>query len=43
MRPDPRVLLTDIDRAGADIEHFIDGMDVGAYVDNALMQAADSP
>ena len=40
MRPDPRVLLTDIDRAGADIEHFIEGMDVGAYADNALTQAA---
>lgn len=36
MRPDPRVLL-------AGIEHFIDGMDVGAYADNALTQAADSP
>ena len=43
IRPDPRVLLTDIDRAGADIEHFIEGMDVGAYADNALTQAADSP
>ena len=38
MRPDPRVLLTDIDRAGADIEHFIEGMDVGAYADNALVE-----
>lgn len=33
MRPDPRVLL-------ADIEHFIEGMDVGTYADNALTQAA---
>ena len=43
MRPDPRVLLTDTDRAGADIEHFIEGMDVGTYADIALTQAADSP
>ena len=40
MRPDPRVLLTDIDQAGADIEHFIKGMDVGAYAGSALTQAA---
>ena len=39
MRPDPRVLLSDIDRTSADIEHFIDGMDVGTYADNALTQA----
>ena len=33
-------MLTDIDQAGADIEHFIRGMDVGAYAGSALTQAA---
>ena len=40
MRPDPRVLLADIDRAGADIARFTEGMDSGAYVGDALTQAA---
>ena len=26
MRPDPRVLLADIDRAGADISRFTEGL-----------------
>ncbi len=40
MRPDPRVLLEDIDRAGADIAHFTKSMDGSAYADDALTQAA---
>ena len=40
MRPDPRVLLADIDRAGADIERFIEGMDGAAYASDARTQAA---
>ena len=40
MLADPRVLLSDIDQAGADIERFIGGMDRGAYADDALTQAA---
>ena len=40
MRPDPRVLLADIDRAGADIGRFTEGMDSGAYAGDALTQAA---
>ena len=40
MRLDPRVLLADIDRAGADIGRFTDGMDSGAYASDALTQAA---
>ena len=40
MLPDPRVLLADIDQAGADIERFIEGMDSGAYASDALTQAA---
>ena len=40
MRPDPRVLLADIDRAGADIVRFTGGMDGDAYAGDALMQAA---
>jgi len=40
MRPDPRVLLADVDRAGADVERFIDGMDRETYVGDARTQAA---
>ena len=40
MQTDPRVLLTDIDHAGADIESFTNGMDTAAYVADARTQAA---
>ena len=40
MRPDPRVLLADIDRAGADIVRFTGCMDGDAYAEDALTQAA---
>ena len=40
MRPDPRVLLADIDQAGADIGRFTEGMDSGAYASDTLTQAA---
>ena len=40
MRPDPRVLLADVDRAAADIARFTEGMDLGTYVGDARTQAA---
>jgi len=40
MQSDPRVLLADIDRAGADIESFIEGMDTEAYAVNVLLAVA---
>ena len=40
MRRDPRVLLTDIDQAGADIQSFTAGMDSAAYAADARTQAA---
>ena len=40
MRPDPRVLLADADRAGADIERFIEGMSRETYVGDSRTQAA---
>ena len=40
MQADPRVLLTDIEQAGADIESFTDGMDTAAYAADARTQAA---
>ncbi len=40
MHHDPRVLLTDIDQAGADIESFTEGMDSAAYVDDVRTQSA---
>ena len=40
MRRDARVLLTDIDQAGADIQLFTDGMDSTAYAADARTQAA---
>ena len=40
MRPDPRVLLADIDLAGADISRFTEGMTGDACAGDALTQAA---
>ncbi|MCY4610810.1 MAG: DUF86 domain-containing protein [Gammaproteobacteria bacterium] len=40
MHRDPRVLLADIDRAGADIERFTRDIDSDAYAENAMVQAA---
>ncbi len=40
MHRDPRVPLTDIEQAGADIARFTEGIDIGAYFENAMMQAA---
>ena len=40
MRPDARVLLADADRAGADIQRFIEGMDPETYVGDSRTQAA---
>ena len=40
MRPDPRVLLADVERAGTDIERFIEDMDRGAYIGDSRTQAA---
>lgn len=40
MQADPRILLTHIEQAGADIESFTDGMDAAAYTDDARTQAA---
>ena len=40
MRPDPRILLADADRAAADIVRFTDGMNREAYVGDARTQAA---
>ena len=40
MRPDPRVLSADVDRAGADVVRFTGGMDGDAYAGDALTQAA---
>ena len=40
MRPDPRVLLADVDRAASDITHFTEGMDRETYVGDARTQAA---
>ena len=40
MRPDPRVLLADADRAGADIESFIEGMSRETFVGDVRTQAA---
>ena len=35
MRPDPRVLLADVDRAASDITRFTEGMDRETYVRDA--------
>ena len=40
MRPDPRVLLADVDRAASEITRFTEGMDREAYVGDARTQAA---
>ena len=40
MQPDPRVLLADIERAGADIARFTRGMDSSAYAADTLTQGA---
>lgn len=40
MRPDPRVLLADVERAGADIERFIEDMDRRSYIGDSRTQAA---
>ena len=40
MRRDPRVLLTDIDQAGADIEYFTEGMNSDSYAADARTQGA---
>lgn len=40
MHRDPRVLLADVEQAGADIARFIEGMDESAFVDDALTLAA---
>ena len=40
MRYDARVFLADIDQAGADIEHFIEGMDIEAYAIDSIVQCA---
>ena len=40
MRRDPRVLLTDIDQAAANIERFTDGMDAQAFAVDARTQGA---
>ena len=40
MPPDARVLLADVDRAGAEIERFTEGIDGDAYARDPLTQAA---
>ena len=40
MRRDPRISLTDIDQAGADIESFTAGMDLDTYIGDRRTQAA---
>ena len=40
MRYDSRVLLTDIDQAGADIEHFTEGMDIDTCTTDLMVQSA---
>ena len=40
MRPDPRVLLAEVDRAVSDIKRFTEGMDRETYVGDARTQAA---
>ncbi len=39
MPPDPRVLLADVERAGAEIERFTEGIDGDAYAGDPLTQA----
>ena len=40
MRPDPRVLLADVERAGTDIKCFIEDMDRESYIGDSRTQAA---
>ena len=40
MNRDPRVLLADVARAGADIQRFIEGMERATYLRDRLTQAA---
>ena len=40
MNRDPRVLLADVARAGADIESFIEGMERATYLRDGMTQAA---
>ena len=40
MRRDPRVLLADVEQAGADIARFTAGMDLEAYIADVRTQAA---
>ena len=40
MRHDARVLPTDIDQAGADIEHFTEGTDMDAFAADSMVQSA---
>lgn len=40
MHRDPRVLLADIDRAGAEIGRFTRDIDSDTYVEDAMVQAA---
>ena len=40
MNRDPRVLLVDVARAGADIQSFIEGMERATYLRDAMTQAA---
>ena len=40
MRPDPRVLLSDVDSAAMDIVRFTEGMNRETYVGDARTQAA---
>ena len=40
MHRDPRVLLADVARAGADIQSFTEGMDRATYLRDGMTQAA---
>ena len=40
MRPDPRILLADIQEAGADIEHYLEAMTLENYLKDGRTQAA---
>ena len=42
MPPDRRVLLADVDRAGAEIERFTEGIDGGAYASSRRARAVAS-
>ena len=40
MNRDPRVLLADVERAGADIQSFTAGMECATYLRDGMTQAA---